>query len=52
MDSAAVLSLLRQAFAFQQHGQLEDAERIYREILTRTPNCFDALHLLGIIEGQ
>jgi predicted O-linked N-acetylglucosamine transferase (SPINDLY family) len=43
---------LRQGLAFHQHGQLDQAELIYREILTHAPDYFDALHLLGVIEGQ
>ncbi|HKA38896.1 MAG TPA: tetratricopeptide repeat protein [Burkholderiales bacterium] len=36
----------------QQHGQLDRAQSICREILTEAPEYFYALHLLGIIESQ
>jgi Flp pilus assembly protein TadD len=40
--------------AIQQHqaGQLAEAEKIYRQILTQQPNHADALHLLGVIAAQ
>ncbi len=37
---------------FHQQGRFAEAERIYREILQRAPNHFDALHLLGVIACQ
>jgi tetratricopeptide (TPR) repeat protein len=43
---------LKEAVAFHQQGKLADAERMYRGILQRQPNHFDALHLLGIIAAQ
>lgn len=51
-DSAAVQFRLQRALALQRHGQLDQARLICREILTRAPDQFDALHLLGIFEGQ
>jgi predicted O-linked N-acetylglucosamine transferase (SPINDLY family) len=51
-DTAAVRSRLQQALAFQQRGQLDEAQLICREIVTHAPDNFDAAHLLGIIEGQ
>jgi len=41
-----------QAMALHQQGRLADAERLYREILQRRPDHFDALHLLGVIALQ
>jgi protein O-GlcNAc transferase len=38
--------------AMHQQGRLADAERIYKEILLRQPNHFDALHLLGVVAKQ
>jgi predicted O-linked N-acetylglucosamine transferase (SPINDLY family) len=35
-----------------QAGRLGDAERIYREILSRHPNHADATHLLGVLAAQ
>lgn len=40
-----------QELALQHHqaGRLADAERLYRDILARQPDHFDALHLLGVV---
>ncbi len=43
---------LQQAVAAHERGDLPTAERIYREILARRPESFDALHLLGVIRAQ
>ena len=43
---------LDQAIALHNAGQPEPAAALYREILTRDPNNFDALHLLGIVALQ
>src|SRR5215831_16402735 len=50
--AAALQAKLKEAVAFHQQGKLADAARIYREILQRQPNDFDALHLLGVIAAQ
>ncbi len=50
--SAAIGTKLQQAVAFHSRGQLAQAEPLYREILARAPDHFDALHLLGVLEGQ
>ncbi len=36
----------------QQNGRLEEAERIYRQVLARNPDHPDALHLLGVLAAQ
>src|SRR5258706_1485158 len=41
-----------QAVALHRDGQLDEAAVLYREVLTREPADFGALHLLGVIEGQ
>lgn len=41
--------LLQQAVQHHQAGELEDAERIYRQILAQDPRQADALHLLGLV---
>lgn len=47
-----IQSLLTQAVASHQQGQLAAAEQGYRQILQLHPSHFDALHLLGVIAGQ
>jgi len=42
-------SILQAAIAHHQAGQLDQAERLYRKLLDRTPDHPDALHLLGVI---
>src|SRR5882672_8283376 len=36
-------------YELQRHGQLDEAAQIYRTILEREPNNYEALHLLGRI---
>lgn len=43
---------LSQGLALHQQGQLTAAERLYEQVLERSPADFDALHLLGVIAGQ
>ncbi|MGD0461137.1 MAG: tetratricopeptide repeat protein [Tepidisphaeraceae bacterium] len=40
---------LQSAMRLHQAGQLDQAEALYREILTREPRHADSLHLLGMI---
>jgi len=42
------------ALALQRHqeGKLAEADRLYRDILTRDPGHFDALHLSGVLAHQ
>ena len=40
---------LHEAFAAQQAGHLDKAERLYGEVLRQRPNEFNALHMLGLI---
>lgn len=42
------------ALALRQHqaGNLDEAERIYKEALARDPEHFDSLHLLGVAAQQ
>src|SRR5215470_11879800 len=43
---------LQRAITLHQQGHLAAADTLYRDILARQPNNFDALHLLGVIEYQ
>ena len=49
---AALQGEFNRGQALHQQGKLADAERIYRDILRRRPDHFDALHLLGVIALQ
>jgi tetratricopeptide (TPR) repeat protein len=40
------------AVRYHQGGQLEQAARIYRAVLSRQPDHVDALHLLGVVALQ
>ena len=40
------------AVAHHQGGRLDEAERIYRQIISQNPNNADALQLLGTLLGQ
>jgi protein O-GlcNAc transferase len=54
-QNAAAMALqakLNQGTTLHQQGKLADAERIYREVLQRQPNNFEALHMLGVIALQ
>lgn len=44
--------LLTSAIKKHQEGHTEEAVRIYREILSSSPNHVDALHFLGVAEHQ
>jgi tetratricopeptide (TPR) repeat protein len=44
--------LLEQAADYHRAGRLADAERAYRQLLNTDPNNADALHLLGVLNGQ
>ena len=44
--------LLQQAMGLHQRGQFSDAERLYRQILNKRPDHFEARHLLGLLRYQ
>jgi tetratricopeptide (TPR) repeat protein len=47
-----ITDTLRRATAHHQRGQLGEAEQLYRQVLTRQPKNFDALHLFGVLMHQ
>ena len=44
--------MLEAALLHHRANRLDDAERIYRQILSGRPSHSDALHFLGVIHGQ
>lgn len=44
--------ILNQALALHRRGQMAEAAGIYKIILQRIPNHFEALHYLGLAEAQ
>jgi protein O-GlcNAc transferase len=51
-SSVLNFQLLQTAIQYQQRGELDKAEAIYKKILEVDPNHGDALHLSGIIAHQ
>ena len=47
-----VETALKQATVLHSGGRLNEAERLYREVLRLQPRNFDALHMLGVIGLQ
>jgi protein O-GlcNAc transferase len=45
-------SWIARGAALHQAGELEEAAKVYREILARSPHDFDATHLLGVVALQ
>ena len=41
--------LLQQAMALHQAGRLDEAEKLYQQILAGTPGDYPALHLMGLL---
>ena len=50
--STPVLEILKQASAFHQKGQLEQAQSLCEQVLRIQPESFEALHLSGVISAQ
>ena len=48
----ACASLLQEALPLHQKGRLQEARESYQKILSLNPKYFDALHLIGVLEGQ
>jgi len=51
-DAVAIDSLLREAVAHHQAGELVQADALYRQILAAEPEHVDALYLLGVMACQ
>jgi protein O-GlcNAc transferase len=49
---AAHFQTLRQAWTIHQQGRLDEAERLYRDVLVSAPGQPDALHFLGVLQSQ
>lgn len=50
--SDSALPDLQKAFALHRKGDFAGAERLYLSVLKATPDQFDALHLLGVLQAQ
>ncbi|MGE0737070.1 MAG: tetratricopeptide repeat protein [Alphaproteobacteria bacterium] len=47
-----VVAALKRAVECHQQGRLQEAERLYRDVIEMMPGNFDALHMLGVIQIQ
>jgi protein O-GlcNAc transferase len=52
MQPSTLQQSLMTAMQHQQANRLEEAEKLYRQILAQHPNSADALHLLGVLSAQ
>ena len=51
-QQAELMLAFRQAMTLHQSGRIDEAERLYRDILRHIPNHPGPLHFLGVIEAQ
>lgn len=52
MPAAQVPAIFREAIAFHQRGQLDQAKARYEYILKAQPGHYPSLHLLGVVAAQ
>jgi tetratricopeptide (TPR) repeat protein len=50
--SVNLQQVLGEALNLHRQGRLDEAERLYSRVLKADRNCFDALHLLGVLQRQ
>ena len=50
--SDPTLRIVKQAAELHLAGRLAEAEPLYRQVLNRSPDHFDALHLYGVLLSQ
>ncbi len=51
-DNDRVSSVVQRAAQLHSAGKLAEAEPLYRQVLNRSPDHFDALHLYGVLLSQ
>lgn len=49
--NTSIAQALNNAVGHHQAGRLDEAARIYEQILATTPHCADAHHLLGLVDA-
>jgi predicted O-linked N-acetylglucosamine transferase (SPINDLY family) len=52
MPTPEILNLLNKAVSLHRSGQLDDALRLYQQVIKKDPKCFDAIHLIGCVYQQ
>lgn len=52
MSPSKIQSLLQQAVGLHREGQLDAAEKLYRQVRAAAPKHFDTLHLSGLLAYQ
>ena len=46
------MAALNRAISAHQAGNLSEAQALYKAVLAHDKHQFDALHMLGVLEGQ
>ena len=52
LQSEAVVQLFKQGVSLHKQGKVEQAKKIYEQVLAKQPKHFDALHMLGVLAFQ